>query len=102
MALFLKIQSHHILASAMAAAALAAPMTAAAQTRLVEPEIIVVGAIKDPADAAPVDDARDADIPELPVVDDDQQAPQAGADSAAPATDGSASRPNLGQPVEAE
>ncbi|MGH6950555.1 MAG: hypothetical protein ACREH4_06765 [Vitreimonas sp.] len=90
------------LAAAMAAAALAAPMTAAAQTRLVEPEVIVVGAIKDPANVEYVADDADNAVPELPVVHDDGQTPQADAHSATPATDGSTSRPNLGQPVETE
>ncbi len=90
------------IAAAMTVAALGAPMTAAAQqTPTVEQEIIV-GGIKDPANVEYIDDAGDADVPELPVVLDDRQAPPAGADSAASATDGSASRPNLGQPVETE
>lgn len=98
-----KLRLRPALAAAAAVAALGAPMAALAQqTPTVESEVIVVGGIKDPANIEYVDDARDADVPELPVVRDDPQTPPAGEDSAASATDGSASRPNLGQPVETE
>lgn len=98
-----KLRLRPALAAAVAAAALGAPLAALAQqTPAVESEVIIVGAIKDPANVEYVDDARDADVPELPVVLDGPQPPPAGEDSAASATDGSASRSNLGQPVEAE
>jgi hypothetical protein len=91
------------IAAAMTVAALGAPMAAAAQQMpTVEQEVIIVGGIKDPASVEYIADASDADIPELPVVHDDRQPPQATADSATAATDGSVSRPNLGQPVETE
>lgn len=98
-----KLRLRPALAAAAAVAALGAPLAALAQqTPAVESEVIIVGAIMDPANVEYVDDARDADVPELPVVLDDPQPPPAGEDSAASATDGSASRSNLGQPVEAE
>lgn len=97
-----KFRLRPALAAAIAAAALAAPMNAAAQSRLVDPEVIVVGAIKDPAKVEYVADDADDAVPELPVTYDDRQTPQADAHSETSATDGSTSRPNLGQPVETE
>lgn len=97
-----KFRIRPALAAAMAAAALAAPMAAAAQERTVESEMIIVGGIKDPANVEYVTDDADHAVPELPVTYDDPQASQADSDSVVPATDGSAPRPNLGQPVETE
>jgi hypothetical protein len=92
------------IAAAMSIAALGAPMTAAAQDLLDGEEAIVVtaGGITDPANVEYVSNADEAATPELPVVYEDRQAKQARPNSANTATDGSTSRPNLGQPVQAE
>ena len=93
------------IAAAMTIAALGAPMAAAAQDLLDGEEAIVVtgGGITDPANVEYISDAAAAEAPpELPIVYEDRQAEQARPNSANTATDGSTSRPNLGQPVKAE
>jgi hypothetical protein len=89
------------LAAAVAAAALAVSMAATAQDLSVG-EIIVIGAIKEPATATPATTSDDAAIPALPVVYEPTAAP-AGAADAAPAREAAASRtsPDLSDPVEA-
>ena len=91
------------LAAAAAIAALGAPMAAAQDLDVEEAAIVVTaGGITDPANVEYISDNRDDAQPELPVVTDDQPAKPASANSAEPATDGSVSRPNLGQSVEPE
>lgn len=92
------------IAAAMSIAALGAPMAAAAQEFDSEEAIIVItaGGITDPGNVEYVSNADEASTPELPVVYEGRQPEQARPDSADTATDGSTSRPNLGQPVKAE
>jgi hypothetical protein len=98
MSLFIKIESlRPALAAALAVAAIAAPMNAAAQTRLVDPEVIVIGAIKDPSIVDAADEARDSGVPEAPVVYEDAQAADAASDEASAPVAGA----DLSQAVEA-
>jgi hypothetical protein len=91
------------IAAAMSIAALGAPM-ASAQNLLggEEPIVVAAGGITDPANVEYISDAAAEAPPELPVVYEDRQAEQARPNSVNTATDGSTSRPNLGQPVQAE
>jgi hypothetical protein len=70
------------LVAALAVAAIGAPMNAAAQSRLSEPEVIVIGAINDPSAVDVTDEARDSAVPEAPVVYEDAQAADAAGDEA--------------------
>jgi hypothetical protein len=86
------------LAAAMTAAVLAAPLPAAAQQApAVEQEMIIVGGIKDPSSVEYVSDADDA-VPELPVVEDDQQPAPVNANAA----DGDASPSPVAQPAQTD
>ena len=83
MSLFTNIQSlRPALAAALAVAAIAAPVNAAAQSRLAEPEVVVIGAITDPNAVEFADEARDSAVPEAPVVYEDAQAADAAGDKA--------------------
>lgn len=72
--------------AAAVAAALAVPAAAAAEEPM---QMIVVGGISDPAHVEMVDADRDADVPALPVVYEDEQPT-----SKAPATDAPRRRPS--------
>jgi len=86
------------LAAAMTVAVLGAPLPAAAQqTPAVEQEVIIVGGIKDPNSVEYISDADDA-VPELPVVQDDQQPAQPSAEATGAATN--EPQPAVSEPVE--
>jgi len=76
-----------IAAAALAAAALTMPTAAAAQEVEDYGEMIIVGGITDPKNATFVETAEDASVPELPVVYEDEAAPDEGK---APAASGPA------------
>jgi hypothetical protein len=86
-------------AAAVSAAALVVPIVAAAQQVSPREEIVVIGAIKDPASVEYASDAADEAVPELPVVYAEPQS--ASADDAS--VDGSApAAAELNQAVEAQ